>query len=40
MDTIKNYLDNVFSALTNNSDTQNLKSEIRNNIEEKYNELK
>jgi len=40
METIKNYLDNMFANLANSTDIIKLKSDLLLNMEEKYNELK
>lgn len=40
METIKNYLDNIFANLPKTKEMERLKSEIYYNMEEKYNELK
>ncbi len=40
METIKNYLDNMFASLPKTSRVLDLKSNLLNNMEEKYNELK
>lgn len=40
METIKNYLDNMFAALSKTQELLDLKSEILSNMEEKYLELK
>ncbi|MGL4569993.1 MAG: permease prefix domain 1-containing protein [Clostridium sp.] len=40
MDTIKNYLDNVFSGLPKTGEIEKLKSELLSNMEDKYDELK
>lgn len=40
METIKNYLDNMFAALLTNEEGRRLKTEMLSNMEEHYNELK
>lgn len=40
METIKNYLDNIFSTLPKSKEIQNLKCDLLCNMEDKYNELK
>ncbi|MEG1004166.1 permease prefix domain 1-containing protein [Clostridium sp.] len=40
METIKNYLDNVFSGLPKTQEIEKLKSELLSNLEDKYEELK
>ncbi|GAA0123245.1 MAG: hypothetical protein KID00_05885 [Clostridium argentinense] len=40
METIKNYLDNIFATLPKNDETLKLKEELLYNMEDKYNELK
>ena len=40
MDTIKNYLDNMFSTLPQSEEIQRAKEELLSNMEDKYNELK
>ncbi|HZK54651.1 MAG TPA: permease prefix domain 1-containing protein [Desulfosporosinus sp.] len=40
METIKNYLDNMFANLAKNAETIKLKNDLLLNMEEKYNELK
>lgn len=40
METIYNYIENMFKTLPNNSEMEHLKSEITANMKEKYNELK
>ncbi len=40
MDTIKNYLDNLFASLPKTAKVNELKSNILSNMEDKYNELK
>jgi hypothetical protein len=40
METIRNYLDNMFSGLPKTARIQELKNNILSNMEEKYNELK
>ena len=40
METIKNYLDNVFSALPKTSEIMKLKENLLTSMEDKYNELK
>lgn len=40
MDTIKNYLDNMFANLPKTNEMLKLKNDILSNMEEKYNELK
>lgn len=40
METIKNYLDNMFSTLPKTNEMLKLKNDILSNMEEKYNELK
>jgi uncharacterized membrane protein len=40
METIKNYLDNVFAGLPKTSQMADLKNNILSNMEDKYNELK
>lgn len=40
METIKNYLDNMFSTLPKSEEIQNLKLDLLYNMEDKYNELK
>lgn len=40
METIKNYLDNMFASLPKTSRVLDLKNNLLNNMEEKYNELK
>lgn len=40
METIKNYLDNVFANLPETDEVLDLKKEILSNMEDKYNELK
>ncbi|GAA0078589.1 permease prefix domain 1-containing protein [Clostridium sp. CTA-5] len=40
METIKNYLDNMFSSLPKTSQILKLKNDLLENMEEKYNELK
>lgn len=40
MDTIKNYLDNMFSTLPQNNEIQRARAELEAMMEDKYNELK
>lgn len=40
VETIKNYLDNIFASLPKNAETMKLKKELLYNMEDKYNELK
>ncbi len=40
MDTIKNYLDNIFASLQGTAKVNELKNNILSNMEDKYNELK
>lgn len=40
METIKNYLENIFSSLPNTGQMDKLKNDILSNMEDKYNELK
>ncbi|MEQ6388509.1 hypothetical protein RZN22_04190 [Bacillaceae bacterium S4-13-58] len=40
MDTIINYLDNMFATLAKTKEVENLKQELLANMEDKYNELK
>lgn len=40
METIKNYLFNIFSTLPKNSELENLKNNLLDSMEDKYNELK
>lgn len=40
MDTIKNYLDNMFSAFPNTAEINKTKENLLSNMEDKYNELK
>lgn len=40
METIKNYLDNIFSSLPRSADIIKIKEELLLNMEDKYNELK
>lgn len=40
METIKNYLDNIFSSLPKSAEIIKLKEELLSNMEDKYNELK
>lgn len=40
METIRNYLDNMFSSLPKSPEIENLKKELLLNMEDKYNELK
>ena len=40
MDTIKNYLENLFAGFPRTKEVDNAKSELLNNMEDKYTELK
>lgn len=40
METIKNYLDNLFASYPKTSEVENAKSELLNNMEDRYSELK
>ena len=40
MDTIKNYLDNMFSAFPKTAEISKIKENLFSNMEDKYNELK
>ncbi len=40
METIKNYLDNIFSSLPKSAEVIKMKEELLSNMEDKYNELK
>ena len=40
METIKNYLDNLFASYPKTPEVENAKSELLNNMEDRYSELK
>ena len=40
MDTIKNYLENMFATLPKNQEVLRLKNDLLESMEDKYNELK